>query len=141
MRSILAEYRREKISTFMRFALIGGLTAILYFLVMWLSSSRLHLGYEIAVSVAYLISTTFHFLANKYFTFKSASEPSHMQLIKYGVMWIINYIITVAVVWLAVEKFAFSAYVGVCMAVVMTFMVGFILGQCWVFKKEVACVL
>ena len=122
--------------TFIRFALVGGLTTVIYFGLMWLVNSVLELNYMLAVSVAYIFSTIFHFFANKIFTFKSASTASYMQLGRYAVLWIVNYFVTLIVVRVAVEGFSQSPYLGVCISVPITMGIGYLLGHYWVFKED-----
>jgi putative flippase GtrA len=118
----------------LKFGLVGTITAVLYFLVMWLASSKAGFGYIFAVSSAYCISTLFHYLANRHFTFSAQSGAQKSQITKYMVMWVINYLITIVVVSICVERIGISAYWGVCAAVVVTVFVGYFLSRYWVFK-------
>lgn len=119
---------------FAKFGMVGAATAAIYFLVMWVADSMLGFNYISAVSVAYFISTTFHFLANRHFTFGAAKEQHGQQIIRYLVMWIFNYVITIAVVGVCVERFLLSPYIGVCVSVVFTMFTGYVLARYWVFK-------
>lgn len=101
---------------------------------MWFASSFLNFGYILAVSAAYFLSTLFHYLANRYFTFSAQACRHSWQLVRYMVLWIVNYLITILVVGISVERFGFSAYLGVCAAVVVTVFVGYFLSRYWVFK-------
>jgi putative flippase GtrA len=90
--------------------------------------------YIVVVSLAYVVSTIFHFLANRYFTFGAVKERHRDQLFRYMVMWSINYLITIAIVSICVEQFQFSPYIGVCVSVVFTMFIGYFLARYWVFK-------
>jgi putative flippase GtrA len=117
-----------------KFGVVGVITAAIYFSVMWFASSILNFGYFLAVSMAYFVSTSFHYLANRYFTFSARTGQHSWQLARYMILWIINYIITIIVVSLSVEHLGLSAYLGVCVAVVITVFVGYFLSRNWVFK-------
>lgn len=114
--------------------MVGAATAVIYFFVMWVADSILAFNYIAAVSVAYFISTIFHFLANRHFTFGAVKERHGHQLIRYLVMWILNYLITLAVVGVCVERFLLSPYIGVCVSVAFTMFTGYVLARYWVFK-------
>lgn len=120
--------------SFVKFGMVGATTAAIYFLVMWLADSMLGLNYIASVSVAYFFSTVFHFLANRHFTFGAAKERQHQQILRYLVMWVLNYLITIAIVGFCVEKLRLSAYWGVCISVVFTVLIGYLLSHYWVFK-------
>jgi putative flippase GtrA len=92
------------------------------------------LKYVAIVSIAYFVSTTFHYLANRHFTFGATDGRHRHQIVRYMVMWSINYMITMAVVGICVERFQLSAYVGVCISVAFTWFVGYFLARNWVFK-------
>lgn len=119
---------------FAKFGLVGATTAAIYFLVMWLVDAILGLPYIVAVCLAYFVSTVFHFLANRHFTFAAAHGRHESQIARYLLMWFINYLITILVVGLCVERFNLSPYIGVCVSVLFTMCVGYILGCYWVFK-------
>lgn len=119
---------------FLKFGIVGAITAAIYFLVMWVADSMLGLSYIVAVSVAYFVSTAFHFLANRHFTFRSEGEQHGHQIIRYLVMWLLNYLITIVVVSVSVERFLLSPYIGVCISVVFTVFIGYVLARYWVFK-------
>lgn len=119
-----------------RFGVVGVITAAIYFFVMWLVTSEVGAGYILAVTAAYCVSTLFHYLVNRNFTFNAQSGKHKQQLAKYILLWIINYLITLVVVSIFVERIGLSVYWGVCASVVVTFFVGYILSSYWVFKVE-----
>lgn len=121
---------------FAKFGLVGSITAVIYFLVMWLIEAVLGASYAGAVSLAYLLSTIFQFAANRHFTFAAAHGSSEGQILRYMCMWLINYLITILIVSICVEKLQLSPYVGVCIAVVLTMSVGYFLARYWVFKVK-----
>jgi putative flippase GtrA len=124
------------ILAFAKFGLVGAATAVIYFLVMWFADSILGLAYLVVVSLAYIVSTVFHFLANRHFTFSAARGQYRRQMTRYLIMWSVNYVITLVVVGFFVERLNFSPYIGVCVSVFFTLFVGFLLGRYWVFKLE-----
>lgn len=119
---------------FARFGTVGAVTAAIYFLVMWFANSILRTNYIAAVSVAYFVSTAFHYLANRHFTFRATEEPHGDQIIRYLAMWIFNYLITIVIVGVCVERFLLSPYIGVCVSVVFTVLTGYVLARYWIFK-------
>lgn len=117
-----------------KFGLVGFGTAVIYFALMWFLDSILGLHYKIGVSIAYIVSTTFHFFANRHFTFSASEGNQGSQLMRYLMLWLVNYLLTMAVVSFCVEAIKLSPYLGVCLAVLLTTTTGFILSRNWVFK-------
>lgn len=122
--------------TITKFAVVGAVTAVIYFLVMWIIVSIFKYYYIVGISIAYFVSTIFHFLANRHFTFGAAGDRHWHQLIRYLVMWIFNYFVTIAVVGVCVERFLLSPYVGVCISIVFTMITGYVLSRYWVFRNK-----
>lgn len=114
--------------------MVGATTAAIYFLIMWVSYSILYLNYITAVSVAYIFSTAFHFLANRHFTFGAIDGRQGQQILRYLVMWVINYCLTLFIVGICVEKLLLSPYLGVCISVIFTVFTGYFFARYWIFK-------
>jgi putative flippase GtrA len=93
-------------------------------------------GYLSVVTLAFIFSTTFHFLANRSYTFNSHSRSIARQLFRYVVLIVINYLITILVVRYSVEILHFHPYLGVLMSTFLTVMVGYILSHFWVFNER-----
>lgn len=126
--------RSSHVLAFAKFGLVGATTAGIYFFVLWGADSVLGFNYILAVSAAYVISTAFHFLANRHFTFAAIDDKRTSQLVRYSAMWVFNYLITIVVVSVCVERYLLSPYVGVCISVLFTMITGYILARYWVFK-------
>lgn len=126
--------KSSHVLSFIRFGIVGGVTAAIYFIVMWVAYSFVELDYMLSVSVAYVFSTGFHFFANKYFTFRSPDGGCVGQILRYLVMWLVNYFVTIFVVWFVVGRYFMSPYFGVLVSVFFTMVTGYILGRYWVFK-------
>src|SRR3990167_4707225 len=91
IRKLIATIDRRTITYYFT---VGGLAALINFLIFALFYDTLSLNYKIAVSFGYVISTCFHFTANRYFTFRSHGKDLSSHLIKYLMMVSINYLIT-----------------------------------------------
>jgi putative flippase GtrA len=127
---------KSHVLTFARFGVVGAMTAAIFFFVMWFGDTILGLRYIVFVSLAYTLSTVFHFLANRLFTFVVARGALESQIARYLIVWLINYLITILVVGLCVEKFYLSPYIGVVVSVVFTLCVGYVLGRYWIFNAK-----
>lgn len=119
-----------------KFGAVGAITAAIYFAVMWVANSLIGLHYLVSITLAYITSTTFHFLANRHFTFGAHDESHKNQLARYLVMWCVNYVITIVIVRICVKDFELSPYLGVCASVVVTVMTGYLFSRFWVFRVK-----
>ena len=124
---------------FIKFGSVGVSTAAIYFLTMWLLQSVLFYEYMVSISLAYFFSTIFHFLMNRKFTFSASEDAGWGQFRRYVVIWIVNYFATILIVKFSVEMLLLSPYLGVCISVFFTSVIGYLLGHCWVFKIKRQC--
>src|SRR5436190_848051 len=120
---------------FFRYGLIGFISTIIYFFVMWVGQTLCRINYIAAISVAYVLSTIFHYQMNRHFTFKTAMTPHKKQLSKYLLMWIFNYSLTMLIVSICVSYYLLSPYTAACISSVLVMGFGFILSRLWVFKE------
>lgn len=115
------------------FLTVGALAAVVNFSSFAFLWNLVHINYQISVSISYILSVIFHFTANRRFTFKSHGRDLHKHLIKYLAMVSTNYLITLAVMYIVVEIFKLSPYIGVVASIGTTVGVGYILAKFWVF--------
>jgi len=117
-----------------KFSLVGFFTAAIYFQMMWIADVILGFPYILAISMAYCVSTVFHFLANKYFIFAASRRHHKGEILRYLIMWFINFFITILVVSLCVDLLYLSPYIGVCVSVLLSMCCSYIMSRFWVFK-------
>lgn len=117
---------------FLRFVLVGGATALLYFSVFWLTFTVGGWASLPAISLSYSISTLFHFFANQAFTFGVRFSPR--SILRYAVLWLINYLVTVVIVYACETLLGLSPYFGVCFAVGVTTLISFNVARHWVYN-------
>ena len=129
-RTLEAEDLRKGI----KFALVGGTTAIIYFALLVVLMRFPLLNYQWNVSIAYVMATSFHFAANRWFTFRAHEGRATRQLGRYVILVLINYLLTLLIVTGMVELLGAHPIVGACMAVGLTAVVAFLIARSWVFR-------
>ena len=118
----------------LRFAVVGLATAIIYFVLLGVLLRYTRLDYRWAVTIAYAVAVSFHFTANRRYTFEAHDTPAGRQALRYLGLLAINYVVMLGVVTGLVDIFAVSAFLGGCVAVIVTAAVGFLLARFWVFR-------
>ncbi len=116
------------------FLTVGALSAIVYFSVFSLLWKVLEVNYNIAITIAYILSVIFHFNANRYFTFKSHGKKILQHLIKYFIMLLFNYAVTLVIVYIIVEHLYLSPYLGIVISIGTTMNTGYLLSRYWIFQ-------
>lgn len=119
-----------------RYILVGGFVFFLYFSLIYLFVDHLEIYYPISISISYVIAVVSHFSLNKIFTFPDSDVGSWHQVLRYMVVLCMNYGVTIGVVWLLVERFYQSPYLGACIGIVLTTATGFVASKYWVFAKK-----
>ncbi len=130
--SLLNFYHKE----YFRYFLVGSMTAFFYFGLIALGTKVLEFEYRIVVSVSYLIAVIFHFIASRKITFLVSDDKVPKQLVRYVIVLLLNYIITIIVVSYLVDYLQFSHYVGAIIAIGITIVVGYGTSKFWVFNKK-----
>lgn len=120
----------------MRFGTVGFISGVIYFACMWIVFNFFSKNYVVAVSISYIASVLFHYFANCHFTFGAKTTKMHSQIIRYLIMLIINYLISIAIISMAVKKLELSPYIGALLSILCLTLPGYITSKYWVFKKD-----
>lgn len=115
------------------FLTTGVISAIAYFITFSLLWKIFNLNYQVAITIGYIVSVIVHFNINRYITFKSGSNPIAHQLIKYLMMLLMNYIVTLLIAHGVVEKAHFSPYFAIVCSIGATVGTSYLLSRYWVF--------
>lgn len=125
----------KNISTIMSYLTIGMLTALIYFSCFTVLWKLMGMNYQIVTSIAYALAVLFHFTTNRYFTFKSQGANLLQHITKYSMTIIINFIITLIIMYIAVEFLKVSPYIGMLLSISITVCTGFFLSRYWIFRR------
>jgi putative flippase GtrA len=128
----LAEHRIQ----LAKFVFVGIVTFGINFLFFHLFYGLLHWDYRIAVSLAYVITVSCHFLLHRIITFSAAEQQMVHNVGKYLLMLIVNYGITLTVVGLVVEVVGWSPYIGVIASTAATASTSFFVMKYFVFRSK-----
>lgn len=113
------------------FLISAGITGLIYIGIVYFTFNTLHLNSYVSVSIAYASAMVFYFVTNKLAIFKSAAKSANLyrQIGQFLVMVVINYAITLFLVW-AIKKFTGEVYSGsVAAGIVTTLLAYFVLGR------------
>lgn len=124
---------RNKTQIF-RFTIVGIVTFIINYILVWIFFDLLIFNYRIAVTFGFVITVIIHFILNKTYTYKSTDKIKIYHLGKYGLMLLINYGITITISIVTVELLGLSPYIGIIFATVVTAFSSFILMKYMVFS-------
>lgn len=127
---------RQIVLQIFRYLGVGGSTALLYFGLILITVQLLHLGHILAVSISYVGAVSFHFLANKTFTFASHDGNVMWEVLRYILAALLNYLITLAIVFIVVDWGHRSTYLGAFLAIAVTQGLGYGLTKFWVFNHS-----
>jgi putative flippase GtrA len=125
---------RERVFRFLRFATVGGSVAVIDFSGVAIFSR--FLAPLVAVTVAYFIAVCCHFLLNKFWVFRCRRNDYARQLVQYGTVIFINWVITISVVHLCLSTFTSNVLVAKLCAIPCATLCNFLLMQLVVFRPH-----
>lgn len=130
----MTRYFSRKNAEIFLFLVVGILTAGIYFALFTIFWKFLFIDYRISVSIAYIASVIFQFHMNRNVTFKSLDNKITNQIIKFIILLLINYVLTLMIVTTLVNKLLLSPYLAIICSLSVTTIIGFMLSRLWVFK-------
>lgn len=119
-----------------RFFIVGVATFVINFSLVWLFYGRVALDYRIAVTCAYVITVGAHFFLNRSFTYRQGGGSVGLDTVKYGVMLIANYLITLGITTGTVELLGLTPYFGIVFAAFATAFSSFLLMKHFIFVRK-----
>jgi putative flippase GtrA len=125
---------RERVFRFVRFATVGASVAVIDFSCVAMFSRLL--PPLVAVSIAYFIGATCHFLLNKFWVFRCRRKDYAKQLVQYGLVTLNNWFITIVVVQLCLSTFTSNVLIAKLCAIPCATMCNFVLMQMMVFRAH-----
>jgi len=123
-------------SQLFRYLVVGGITAVLYSGIVILCVEVLRLQREISVSIGYFGAVFFHFNANRFFTFDARRGPVKTQVVRYVLLTMFNYCLTLLIVWGLGEWLGLPYFVSIFFSIGATVISGFVASKLWVFAKR-----
>lgn len=118
---------------FTRFIVIGGLSAVVYFLITIAVKMGFSAEPKIASVIGYLVSIPINYAGNRYFSFRSGREINR-EFSRFIVVHGLNLVIVVGVMTVAVEHFHYDYLVGSLATVIVIPVVTFVFMNWWVFR-------
>jgi putative flippase GtrA len=125
---------QERVFRFVRFATVGATVAAIDFGSVAIFSR--FLAPLIAVTVAYFIGVTCHFLLNKFWVFRCRRSDYLKQLVQYGAVILNSWIITIIVVHLCLSTFTSNVLIAKLFSIPCATMCNFLLMQFVVFRAQ-----
>jgi putative flippase GtrA len=124
---------QKRFFRFLRFCTVGATVASIDFGLVWLLRGKL--PPLVAVSVAYLIGVSCHFLLNKMWVFKCRRSDYIRQLIQYSAVVVASWTTTIAIVHFCLSSFTTNLLVAKLFAIPPATLVGFVLMHFLVFRS------
>jgi putative flippase GtrA len=132
----MSTQRGELLRSLVRFAVTGGLSVAVDFVVLTLLHGVLHVDLVLSATLGYLASLVVNYSLNHAWVFQSSGDHGR-RLLKYGSLVVVNYALTIGVVsgLVAVGVYYLLAKLVV---VVINAVLNFTLFRSWVFSAPQA---
>ena len=120
----------------LRFALVGIFTLGIYSLTFHIFYAYVQLDYRIAITIAYLITVSTHFLLNRRYTFANTNTTVMPSLLKYSMMLAVNYLLILLIMWLLVDILKCTPYLGLILPSLIGAFTSFMIMKYFVFSPR-----
>ncbi len=114
------------------FLFIGVTSAIIDVGSLYILKKFFSLGDIIAISIAFLLGLIFNYICNTYLTFKS--RISKERFIRYLILVIINYLITLFLINILIELFTVNIILAKIISLPIIVVISYSVSKSWVYK-------
>jgi len=129
-----AVFNQERIFKFVRFCTVGSTVALIDFSMVFIFSRLL--PPLVAVTIAYFIGVTCHFLLNKFWVFRCRRSDYLRQVLQYSIVVGSSWLITLGVVHVCLSTFTSNVLIAKLCAIPCATLSGFLLMQMFVFRRS-----
>lgn len=127
-------YVKKNFKFIYRFVIVGIVTFLINFILVYSFDQIIKLDYKKSVSIAYVITLFCHFLLNRSFTFK-VHHFDFAHLLRYSILPIINFFIALSVAFVVVEIIRLPVYYSVFFSTTVSAFVSYMILKYFVFLK------
>lgn len=120
--------------TWWRFALVGALTAVLYYGLLLLAVEWLLLPATLASSVAYVIVVAFNYRMHYSWTFGQHETPHGRTLLRYLVMISCGFLANAALMYAGTQWLSVHYLLTQTVALLVVVLWNFVISNAWVFR-------
>ena len=118
------------------YALVGAMSTLIFFISFIIFLNYLVFDLYLSTSISYILSSFFNFLLNRKLVFKFYGlKRLHAHLLHYLILSIINYLITIISVFIAVNYFEYSPFIGVLLSIFLTFITGYTFSKYIIYRS------
>jgi len=126
---------KETIFQFLRYGISGGLSFVVYFVLLFLFTEYGHLYHLTSLVAAYALSACVNFAVNRFFVFKSKNKKIWKEMISFGGVALFGMLLQAEIVWLCTEIFHWNYLWANVLASGVVYGVSFILNKILTFKN------
>ena len=141
IKELLAHYSNKYplLKQFTKFCLVGGIAAVINFLIYYSFTEWLGIWYIYSAIWAFLISAVFNFIANKLWTFQNKEKGRQIinQLLKFAVVMVSGLIVNIAIIYALTEWLGFDYRLSWVFATVVITFWNFGFNRFWTFKHRI----
>lgn len=134
LRNILRD--RGAFFTFIRFCAVGASSAVVYSGSVLLLLDVLRLDYRLAISLAYILGVSAHFVMSRRFTFAAHEQELGGQLGRYLVLLALNYGLTLGVAVASVDFLGLSHHAASALSLFIPMLFTYFVLKRWVFATR-----
>jgi putative flippase GtrA len=118
-----------------RYVIVGLLNTAWYTVLLILFLNKTSFPHPFSVGLAFVLSMAFQYFANKYFTFRTRAL-SLREALRYISVALANYLLSVAVVWVALDTLHLPKVVVSILSSGIVAVTGFLLSRFWVYRTK-----
>lgn len=132
----IAQLKKNILSnnTLISFLTVGCLSAGIYILLFTVLCRVFYGNYQLAISLSYIVTAMLNFTANRTFTFRNRANLLTQQLMRYLTLLLINYAITLMLMYVVVECAHFPPNLGIIPTIGATCIFSYFVSKFWVYQ-------
>lgn len=122
---------------FIYYLIIGTIATLIDWSTFALATHYFNIYYQASICIAIFTATIFHYLANKFVTFKCHSKQIASQLSIYGTVAVVTLLGSMAIMYLLINEFMFTKMIARVMTTGLMVIPNYLLHKYFSFSKRI----
>lgn len=124
----------DRLTGFIRFVMVGMITAVIYLLMGYLLSKYSPLGAINSANIAFVTAVTINYGFHHAFTFQKKTTHQH-SLPRFVATMAVGFVVNALVVWVSISLFELQQIIAQIIAMLIVIASNFVLFSFWVFPE------
>lgn len=127
---------KKEIKDFLLYVIVGGVATVVEWVAFYLLNTVASIHYEVAVTLAYILSTFVNWLVGRLLVFKDNAGSIVREIVGVYLASVVGLLLNLGIMWVAVSVLSFNEMISKIVATGIVFIYNFAVRKLVIYRKK-----